>query len=349
MQRMMGAITGDGQVVLQRGVPLPEPGPADVTIRVEASLISPGTELAMIQGRRDHPCGEASPAPFGYACAGTVIKAPEVARHLPEGCRVVAMGAGKALHADIVQVPVNLVAPIPGDVASGEAVYACLGATALQAVRRAGPELGEYGLVLGMGIVGNLAAQLCRIAGVRVCAWEGLRGRRAIAMSCGIQTCLDPNAAEALCETGAFAAPYGIDFSIFSFGGMATEAYETVKHVMKESSDGHRMGRIVLVGGCQMMVEGGAPGGNLDIRISSRTGPGYHDPAWEAGADYPAAFVPFTTQRNLREILTLIAEHRLRVAPLTTHTLPLKDIAQATDLLRKHPDQTLGIVLTQDH
>jgi polar amino acid transport system substrate-binding protein len=349
MQRMMGAITGDGQVVVQTGMPLPEAGPSDVTIKVEVSLISPGTELAMIQGRRSKPEPGAEPSPFGYACAGTVLNAPEGARHLPPGCRVFAMGAGKALHADVVQVPLNLVAPIPEAVPFDEAVYACLGATALQSVRRARPELGEYGLILGLGIVGNLAAQLSRLSGARVCAWESFPGRRALAERCGIDCSFDPNAAETLCQTEAFAAPYGIDFSIFSFGGMATETYETVKHVMKESADGHRMGRIVLVGGCRMMVEGGAAGGNLDILVSSRTGPGYHDPAWEAGAHYPAVFVPFTTQRNIAEILNLMAEKRLVVSPLTTHTFSLREIARATDLLSGQPDRALGIVLTRDH
>lgn len=346
MQRKVAIITGDGRVALQTEA-LPPAGPQDITIQVEASLISPGTELSMIASRLANPQPDAKPQPFGYACAGVVLKVPDHVTDFTPGQRVVAMGAGKALHAEIVQVPRNLVIPIPDDLPASEAVYACLGATALQAMRRAGPTLGEYGLVLGLGIVGNLAAQLSQLAGARVAGWDGLPGRRHLAAACGIATVFDHAAADTIEKTTAFAAPYGMDFALFAFGGNATPAYEAVKQVMKLSADGHRMGRIVLVGGCQVQIEGGAPGGNLDVLVASRTGPGYHDPAWEEGASYPAVFVPFTTGRNLREIVTLLAEKRLKVTPLTTHEMPLAEVAEATELLSNQPDKALGIVLTQ--
>ena len=118
---------------------------------------------------------------------------------------------------------------------------------------------------------------------------------------------------------------------------------------MKVSADGHAMGNITLVGGCRVPVDGGAASGNLDIRVSSRTGAGYHDPAWEYGKDYPPAFVQFTTQRNARELIRLMAEKRLKTDPLTTHRLPLEKIGEAGDLLIDHPDQSLGMILLMNH
>ena len=96
-------------------------------------------------------------------------------------------------------------------------------------------------------------------------------------------------------------------------------------------------------------MDGGAASGNLDIRVSSRTGAGYHDPAWEYGKDYPPAFVQFTTQRNARELIRLMAEKRLKTDPLTTHRLPLEKIGEAGDLLIDHPDQSLGMILLMNH
>ena len=109
------------------------------------------------------------------------------------------------------------------------------------------------------------------------------------------------------------------------------------------------MGRIVLVGGCEIRFAGGDRFGNADIRSAARTGAGYHDPDYEYGRDYPAAFVQFTTQRHLCEIVNLINEERLRVDPMTTHTLPLEEVARAADLLIEHPDRALGIILKMTH
>ncbi|MDF3128750.1 hypothetical protein P0Y35_06035 [Kiritimatiellaeota bacterium B1221] len=347
MKRTISTITGEGRVALLTET-LPEAGPNDITIRVEASLISPGTELMMLESRRAHPDPCAQPEPFGYAVAGVVLKIPADEKNLKVGQRVIGMGAGKALHADVVQVPRNLVVGIPDAVPSEDAVYACLGATALQAVRRTEPALGEYGLVMGLGIVGNLAAQLYQVAGARIAAWDGLKGRLDIANQCGIFTAFDPFAENTPQLTKDFTAPYGLDFALFAFGGNATAAYQSLIPLMKESADGHAMGKIVLVGGCQVMVEGGAPGGNLDLRIASRTGPGYHDPEWENGKAYPKVFVPFTTQRNLEEVLLLMSEGRMNVAPMTTHRMPMSQVADATELLQTQPNDTLGIVLTQE-
>ncbi|MBP3393580.1 MAG: dehydrogenase, partial [Lentisphaeria bacterium] len=89
--------------------------------------------------------------------------------------------------------------------------------------------------------------------------------------------------------------------------------------------------------------------GNLDFRASSRTGAGYHDHDWEYGRDYPPAFVQFTTQRNAQELIRLIAEKRLLVDPMTTHRIPIEDVADAGDLLIDHPDKALGVILEMNH
>ena len=118
---------------------------------------------------------------------------------------------------------------------------------------------------------------------------------------------------------------------------------------MKVSPDTHECGNIVLVGGCRIAVDGGASSGNLNIKVSSRTGAGYHDPAWEYGQDYPTVFVQFTSQRNGQELIQLISENRLRVHELTTHKISIDDIAKAGDLLIEHPDQALGVILEMNH
>lgn len=348
MKRTAAIITGSGEVKTRREE-LPELKDNEVLIKVHASLISPGTEMAGVKNKRENPTADKEENNFGYANAGEIIEVKGDVKDLKAGMRVAAMGGGGAHHANYANVPVNMVVPIPDNVTYAQAAYACLGATSLQAVRRADIKLGEYGMILGLGIVGNLAAQLSRINGARIIGWEGFESRIAIAEKCGIKNIVNFRDANPVEASKEFAAPYGMDFAIMAFGGQATEAFKSIKDCMKVSQDGHIMGNVVLVGGCLIEVGGGAYSGNLNIKAASRTGPGYHDSEYEYGKDYPDAFVQFTTQRNLREIISLISEKRLLVDPMTTHTLPLEDVAKAADLLINSPDKAMGIILEMSH
>lgn len=343
MQRRILYLHGDG-LIREAVETLPEPAAHEITVEIKASLISPGTEMVPVRALRETPRPDAPPRTFGYAAAGIVRAVNGDGRGLVPGDRVAVMGPN-ARHADRVNVPVNLVAKLPEKVAFEEGAFACLGATALHALRRAEPQLGDYILILGAGIVGNLAAQLARIAGTHAMVWETMPGRRKLARRCGLAPVLDPSRADCAGRAAAFAGNWGFDAAIFAFGGRAEPAFRQVEPVMKLSADGHRMGKIVLVGGCKLELNGGAAGGNLDVRVAARTGPGYHDRNWEYGQDYPHAIVPYTTRRNLEEVLFLIAARRLRVRELITDRMPLGEADRAADLLLNTPDRAMGIVL----
>ena len=114
---------------------------------------------------------------------------------------------------------------------------------------------------------------------------------------------------------------------------------------MKTTPDTHKMGRIVIVGGATISHEFAVGLGNLDIRSSSRTGPGYHDKNWEHGRNYSPVFVEWTTQRNLEEILRWIREKKLDVKLLITDEVSLVQAPEACEKLIQHPDQALGVIL----
>lgn len=348
MKRVVGAVYYDGRIGIEEEE-MPKLRENQVLVEVHASLISPGTEMALVRNlRRKHDPADSRPVKFGYSNAGIILETQGNVKGLKPGMRVACMGAGAALHADYAAVPVNLAVPIPEEVSFEQGAYLSLAATALQAVRRTGVRLGEYGAVLGQGIVGNLASQLYRLSGARVLGWETLALRAEKAAQCGIET-IDFVKNDPVEPTRTFAAPWGLDFALFAFGGDAEKAFTDIKKCMKVSADGHAMGNITLVGGCRVPVDGGAASGNLNIQVSSRTGAGYHDPAWEYGKDYPAAFVQFTTQRNAVELIQLMAEKRLMTDPLTTHRIPLEKIGETCELLIEHPDQSLGVILTMHH
>ena len=348
MKKITAVILPDGKLgtCIEK---IPDLKEHEVMIEVHASLISPGTEMNLARQRREFPDPNAKETRFGYSNAGIIVQVKGDVKELKVGMRVAAMGAGAAEHTNYTAVPVTLVVPIPDEVTFEQAAYLSLAATSLQAVRRTAPKLGEYGAGLGLGIVGNLAAQLYQLSGARVLGWESLVSRTEIAYRCGIAQVTDFLKMDAVAASKEFVSPYGMDFALFAFGGNAEKAFDNIKKCMKVSADGHVMGRIVLVGGCRIPVDGGAASGNLDILASSRTGAGYHDHAWEYGKDYPPAFIQFTTQRNAQEVIRLIAEKRLQVDSMTTHRIKLENVSEAGDLLIDHPDQALGVILEMSH
>ena len=71
-------------------------------------------------------------------------------------------------HAENIFVPQHLAAPLPAEVSFEAAAFTTVGAIALQGLRLARAELGETVAIIGMGLVGLLAAQLARASGCQV-------------------------------------------------------------------------------------------------------------------------------------------------------------------------------------
>lgn len=102
------------------------------------------------------------PLPLGYSAAGIVEAVGGNVRGLQVGDRVAIAGAGYANHAGINFVPNNLVAKMLEDVSFEAAAYTTVASIALQGVRLAKPQLGEYVAVVGLGHIGLLTVQLLK-------------------------------------------------------------------------------------------------------------------------------------------------------------------------------------------
>ena len=324
--------------------PLPEPAAGQVLVEVSASMISPGTELGGISRRRDSP-GDAPPKPFGYSNAGVVTRLGEGVTKLSVGQRVACMGGGYAQHATHGCAPQNMAIPIPDGVSDADASSIHLVATSLNAVRRLDPKIAEYVAVVGLGLVGNFATQWARIAGCHVAGLDRLSTRLEKAEMCGAHLCVDPSTDEGLAAIRAFTNDRGLDGAIIAFGGDGTAAFKMLVAQIKRAPDTHQMGRIVIVGGARIEHQFAAALGNLDIRSSARTGPGYHDEEWEHGRDYPTVFVEWTTSRNMEECLNFVARGAISVDPLITHRVSLSDAPDACEALIQTPNEALGVVI----
>ena len=349
-KRKIAAVTGDGRIiVIEQDIPPVRAG--TVLVEVHSSLISPGTELKgwrAFSEKRNHPDSDGGdPRPFGYSNAGVVLAVGEGVAELTPGDRVGCLGGGYAQHADYAVVPHNLCTKLPDNVTFAQGAYGNLGCTAINAVRRAAPELGEFVAVAGLGIVGNLSGQLFRTAGCFVIGWDMIPFRTELAEKTGFDCVVQVGQADEVEATKEFTDGFGLDAAVLAFGGDGTDAFLNLRACLKQSVDGHAMGRIVQVGGANVQHKWKTA--NLDWRMAARTGPGYHDEEWETGRDYPPVFIRWTTRSNFRLLVRLVSEGKLDLDATITHRIPLDDVEAGIAAILDDPDRIMGVVLEMKH
>ncbi|WP_040012334.1 Gfo/Idh/MocA family oxidoreductase, partial [Desulfotignum phosphitoxidans] len=180
-------------------VPVPACKSGGVVIQTRNSFVSAGTERMLVDFAKKNLAGKAlampdqvkkvlrkmqtegifstlekvqakldQPIPLGYSCAGVVAEAGPGVSGLCAGDRVACGGAGYANHAQYNYVPKNLVVRIPDAVSMEDASCATVGSIALQGVRQCDLGLGENVCIMGLGLLGLLAVQMMKAAGVRV-------------------------------------------------------------------------------------------------------------------------------------------------------------------------------------
>jgi predicted dehydrogenase/threonine dehydrogenase-like Zn-dependent dehydrogenase len=338
-------------------VPAPGVQPKTVLVRTAASLVSIGTEKAMLEVARKSLLGKAlarpdwvrqvvdkvqsdglmetyrqararldMPVPLGYSAAGVVIEVGEGVSGIRAGDRVACAGHPYAGHAEIIAIPRNLVVPIPAGVDFEDASFAMLGAIAMNAVRLGTPALGERVAVIGMGLLGLLALQMLRAAGCRVLAIDVAPAKLELAHRLGA-SCLALATANVEEIAREFSANYGVDAAFVFASTDSSGPVEQAAAITREQ------GRVLIPG----LVKLDLPRKiffekELRLIVPKAGGPGGADPDYEArGRDLPLPFVRWTEGRNLAAFLELIADNRLTVKPLITHRFA---IAQANDAYR---------------
>ena len=354
----------DGKVEVAE-VPAPAVSPGRALVGTVISLISAGTEAAalghsgrgMLERARTHPSplkrvmevvaqegvggvmrriqrssSGSDAVEVGYSAAGVVLAAG-AGMPVPVGTRVACAGAQFAHHAEVISVPDHLMAPIPEQVTFEQASFATLGAIALQGFRRSESVLGETVAILGLGLVGQLGAQIARCAGCRVLAFDLDPARVELAQSLGITGARRLEDADPVEEILAATRGQGADAVLIY---AATASDEPVALAMRMS---RKKGRVVVVGDVGMKLDRSLMyAKELDLRISTSYGPGRYDPFYEEkGQDYPFAYVRWTEGRNLAAFLELLAEEKIRVDPLVERVFPVSEAPAAYASLGSSP------------
>ena len=367
---------GSGDMVIQE-VPYPQLGKGMLIVKNHYSIISAGTEGSTVQAARKSLLGKAKErpkqvkqvfdtlkkqgpiqtyravmkkldaySPLGYSCAGEVIEVGEGITEFEIGDMVACAGAGYANHAEIVSVPVNLCVKLDPKANLKDAAYNTVGAISMQGVRQADLRIGESCVVIGLGLLGQLAALILKASGVTVIGID--------VDESAVEQAINNKAV----DVGMTRDSAGIEEQILNAtNGIGADA--VIIAAATSSLDPINFAGAIARKKAKVVVLGAVPTGfdrdpfwyrkELELKMACSYGPGRYDLNYEEkGIDYPVAYVRWTEKRNMEAFQSLLSSNCINIEYLTTHVFDFDNAKEAFDLVVEKTEPFTGIALKYD-
>jgi predicted dehydrogenase/threonine dehydrogenase-like Zn-dependent dehydrogenase len=329
-------------------VPAPSVRPGQILIQTTKSLVSLGTERMLVEFGKSNLLQKArqqpdkvkeviskiitdglrptinavlnklgQPLPLGYCNVGKVIAVGKGVDDIIVGDRVASNGP----HAEIVCIPQNLVAKIPNNVTDEEAAFTVIGAIGLQGIRLINPTFGETVVVVGLGLIGLITAQLLKANGCNVIGFDYDANKVSLAKTLGIDAINPSEGVDQVSYVLNATNSIGADAVIITASNKSNEI------IAQSAKMSRKRGRIVLVGVIGLDISrADFYEKELSFQVSCSYGPGRYDDNYEQnGEDYPLAFVRWTEKRNFQAVIQAIANKNINVEALITERIELED------------------------
>lgn len=219
---------------------------------------------------------------------------------------------------------------LPANVPPVQAVFARVGAIALNAVLAGDLRVGEVAAIFGQGVIGLLATRLAVLGGVDVVAVDTLEQRLEVARAMGAVPvwALDPRGVSDAIRAGARNRRPDVCIEL-------SGSYRALHDAIRSAG---RDGTVVAAGFYQ--------GEGVGLRLGEEF---HHNRvrvvASQIGAVPPALRSRWDVLRLERTFVGMIANGRMDVAPLISHVLPAADVAGAYALLDERPADALQVIL----
>lgn len=306
-----------------------------VRIRNRCTAISPGTELACLAGLES--AWFTFPSVPGYCAAGTIEAVADGVTGWTVGEHVLHYGGHRLWQTAVPGR--DFLCRIPAGVPLEQAPFARMATIAMTALRQSSIELGDEVAVTGLGLIGNLAAQLATLQGAHVSAFDLDRSRTELATTCGIGSAFAGGMTQQ--AAGARTATGGRGYSaLIEATGRAATVVEALPLMAKR-------GEVLLLGtprashGCDLSAVLRA----FHLADHALVLKPAHEWIRPVAED---AFAKHSFARDSRIALDLIASGRLHIAPLITHRLRPDQAPDAyRELAAGRPGYT-GVVITWD-
>ena len=256
-----------GETILEE-VPAPIVSKGHILIKSTYSLVSLGTERMLVEFGRSNLISKArqqpdkvkevlnkiktegllptleavfnklgEPLPLGYCNVGKVIAIGDGVQGFSIGDRVASNGQ----HAEVVSVPINLACKIPDNVSDIEASFTVIGSIGLQGIRLVNPTFGETVVVIGLGLIGLITAQLLIANGCKVIGVDFDANKLELARKWNIITC-NPK------EEDVVNFIHGLTSGIGADAVLITASAKTDEIISQAANISRKRGKIVLVG-----------------------------------------------------------------------------------------------------
>lgn len=301
-----------------------------VLIRTKRSLVSIGTELTILSGEfppQSYWAGYGK-YPFvpGYDNIGEVIEVgPDADRNLV-GKNV----ASYSPHAMYVSAPQNEVTVIPQGISVDEASFFTIAEIVMNGVRRSQITFGESVVIYGAGILGQLTARICKMAGAMPVIVVDVSDNRLEYLPENIVK-INPFKQDVAPEVGRLTKGRMADI-VFEVTGNQSLIVEELKCLRK-------LGRFVV--------------------LSSPKGPTYidlHDycnaPSFTIIGAHNMSHPPDETlnnpwsrRRHVELFYDMLQNRELDVSKLITHKVSYKDAPEIYGQLLKDRTRALGVIL----
>jgi len=297
--------------VLTEEIPADGLGPQDVVVRSETSIISAGTELARLHGRDTEPV--TWPFRPGYGVIGRVEAVGPGVKDFKPGDRV--FFAGK--HASVQRFQHGQdhqwgrLYPVPALLDAVVAAFGCMAEIALTAPAVTELTPGDTVAVFGLGLVGNLAAQMYRIQGARVIGLDPVEARCALARKVGIDEAVAVPPAEQADAVRKLTGGRGADVTVDAAGHAAV--------IRTAVTATRKYGQVVLLGTPRDAIQGNLAEVFVNIHRDGLVVRGAHMWRWEAAE---GKTLKRTVPWAFATVFNYLVTGQLKVRELASHVIP---------------------------
>jgi 2-desacetyl-2-hydroxyethyl bacteriochlorophyllide A dehydrogenase len=305
----------------------------DVIVKNLYTHLSAGTEIACLSGLEGwFPI----PNTPGYTGIGKVIEKGSAVDKVNIGDLVYTYST----HSQFFKLNITdrwhgVCVKLPPDVNPEWASFTHMAGIALTAIRNSHIELGDFVLVSGQGAIGNLAAQLAQLQGATVIVSDINDNRLDISLACGLKNTVNSLHQDIKEKVMEFTANKGVS-TFIDATGIAQVIHSNAECVASN-------GEIILLG---------SPRAPFETNITKFLGhfhylPFNHTLRGALEFTFPTQtddFNKHSIERNAEIILRLIAENRLHIQPLLSHTLNPADCQKAYEGLRDNGNEYIGVI-----
>jgi 2-desacetyl-2-hydroxyethyl bacteriochlorophyllide A dehydrogenase len=303
----------------------------DILLRTEYSLISPGTELAIFTGTHvglPDPNNKFAKFPFyaGYTMVGRVVAVGANVTDYAVGDKVYTAGN----HSTYNVIPSDRVKiKLPKDFVTERAPFAKLAEFCMTGIVQTNIKVGDTAVILGLGLMGNIAAQLYSLMGATVIGVDVVEQRLQTARQSGIENVLlsgeNVNLNEKVMEMNGGKKP---DIVVEATGS---------PHLVIPALDLVRpLGQVIALGSTR---------GTVELNV--------YDYIHRKGVHFSGAYsalahldgFPSSLALN-KHLIKLIGLNALKIDHLITHRLHNDQAKEGYDMLLNQKDRALGVLLT---